>query len=172
MKIGFQKMIVSLIAALANNHVIGKNNQLPWYLPADLKYFKQITLGKPIIMGRKTYESMGKPLPGRHNIVVTRDPNYQLSHCTVVNSLDAAITAGDSSEEIIIIGGAEIYQQALAVVDRMYITYVNTDIDGDTFFPKWDTTAWHEVSREDFSPNGNNKYNYSFCTFERNTAKH
>ena len=121
---------IALIAALAENRVIGRKNRLPWRLPADLRRFKSLTMGKPVIMGRKTYESIGKPLPGRSNIVVTRDPDYRAQGCQVVHSLDQALEAGAGHAEVMVIGGAELYRQALGRAQRMYLTLVRAEVEG------------------------------------------
>jgi dihydrofolate reductase len=157
-------MGLSLIVARASNGVIGKDNQLPWYLPADLKHFKAITMGKPIVMGRKTFESIGRPLPGRQNIVVTRNPGFMASGITVAHSVEAAITAANETEEIMIIGGTELYKLSLPLADRIYLTDIQQNFDGDAHFPSLDS-QWREVSREDrVSDDG---LSYSFCVFER-----
>lgn len=157
-------MGLSLIVARASNGVIGKDNQLPWHLPADLKHFKAITMGKPIVMGRKTFDSIGRPLPGRQNIVVTRNPDFTSSGITVVHSVEAAITAANETEEIMIIGGTELYKLSLPLADRIYLTDIQQDFDGDAHFPSL-ALQWREVSREDHvSDDG---LRYSFCVFER-----
>ncbi|KZY96884.1 MULTISPECIES: dihydrofolate reductase [unclassified Thalassolituus] len=161
-----------MIVAVAENGVIGRNNALPWYLPNDLKYFKQTTMGKPVIMGRKTYESIGKPLPGRTNIVITRQADYQPEGVKVVNSVEAArelaesVCLIDGQEEAMIMGGAEIYTLALPHTDRLYLTEVHADVEGDAFFPEYDKSLWQEVAREDFAAEGPNPYNYSFVVYE------
>lgn len=170
-------MELSLIVALARNHTIGIDNKLPWYLPNDLKYFKQVTMGKTIIMGRKTYESIGKPLPGRINIVITRQADYQPPNANdsvkVVASLEAARELAENlalingQHEALIIGGAEIYTQALHLVDRMYLTEVHAEVEGDAFFPEFDRNQWQAVAREDFAAEGGNPYDYSFVVYER-----
>lgn len=166
-------MKLSMIVAAAQNRVIGRDNALPWYLPNDLKYFKQTTLGKPIIMGRKTYESIGKPLPGRTNIVITRQADYQPEGVKVVHSvaeardLAASVCLIDGQEEAMIMGGAEIYTLALPDADRLYLTEVHADVDGDAYFPEYDKAEWLEVSREDFSAEGPNPYNYSFVVYDK-----
>ena len=157
-------MGLSLIVARASNGVIGKDNQLPWYLPADLKHFKAITMGKPIVMGRKTFDSIGKPLPGRQNIVVTRNPDFVSSGITVVHSVEAAITAANETEEIMIIGGTELYKLSLPLADRIYLTDIQQDFDGDAHFPSLGS-QWREVSREDHV--SDDALSYSFCVFER-----
>lgn len=165
-------MKLSMIVAVAENGVIGRNNALPWYLPNDLKYFKQTTMGKPVIMGRKTYESIGKPLPGRTNIVITRQADYQPEGVKVVNSVEAArelaesVCLIDGQEEAMIMGGAEIYTVALPHTDRLYLTEVHADVEGDAFFPEYDKSLWQEVAREDFAAEGPNPYNYSFVVYE------
>nr|WP_297531776.1 dihydrofolate reductase [Thalassolituus sp.] len=161
-----------MIVAVAENGVIGRNNALPWYLPNDLKYFKQTTMGKPVIMGRKTYESIGKPLPGRTNIVITRQADYQPEGVKVVSSVEAArelaesVCLIDGQEEAMIMGGAEIYTLALPHTDRLYLTEVHADVEGDAFFPEYDKSLWQEVAREDFAAEGPNPYNYSFVVYE------
>jgi dihydrofolate reductase len=164
---------LSMIVAAAQNRVIGRDNALPWYLPNDLKYFKQTTLGKPIIMGRKTYESIGKPLPGRTNIVITRQTDYQPDGVKVVHSVAEArdlaesVCLIDGQEEAMVMGGAEIYTLALPDADRLYLTEVHADVDGDAYFPEYDKTEWQEISREDFSAEGSNPYNYSFVVYDK-----
>ncbi|WP_111497332.1 dihydrofolate reductase [Marinobacter bohaiensis] len=164
----------ALIVAMARNRVIGRNNALPWYLPGDLRYFKQATMGKPILMGRKTFESIGKPLPGRLNVVITRDESWQApAGVAVEHSLEAAYRrAGaqaelDGSEEVMIIGGGQIYADALADVDRMYVTLVHDDVEGDAWFPEVNWGQWQEIGREDFSASDNNPYDYSFVVYQR-----
>ena len=160
--------MLSIIAALSRNRVIGKDNQLPWRLPADLKHFKAVTLGKPVIMGRKTFESIGKPLPGRDNIVVSRDPQYQADGGIVVaHSLDEALAHTHAAAEVMLIGGAQLYAQALPRAQRLYLTLIHADIDGDAHFPDYDPAAWRETAREDHAPDENNPYPYSFVILER-----
>ncbi len=164
---------LSIIVAMANNRAIGKDNQLLWYLPEDLKYFKRITMGKPMIMGRKTFESIGRPLPGRLNIVVTRQKDWQHEGVRVVNSIDDAMRLADAQamidgiDEVMMIGGAQLYEAALPVADKMYLTRVDADIDGDAFFPVIDPAKWVEVSRESFSSSETNPYDYAFCVLQR-----
>ena len=160
--------MISLIAAMANNRVIGLNNQMPWHLPADLQHFKKITLGKPIIMGRKTFESIGKPLPGRKNIIISRQNNLMLEGCTVCDSIETAIEAAMDAEEIIIMGGANIYQQTLPMADRMYLTFIDLDSDGDAFFPKWDEKNWRINSTKKNNPDNKNQHPYTFVQLDRN----
>lgn len=166
-------MKVSLIVAKSQNGCIGRDNKLPWHLPGDLKYFKQATFGKPIIMGRKTWESLKGPLPGRANIVITRQADYLANGARVVGSLEEAIKLAasialiDGEEEVVVIGGAEVYAQALPLVDHLYITEVHADIDGDAHFPEYDTSLWQEAGRQDFSAEGPNPYDYSFVVYQR-----
>jgi len=167
---------LSLIVALAENRVIGRDNQLPWHLPNDLKYFKNVTLGKPVVMGRKTYESIGRPLPGRTNIVITRQADYQPPGANdsvkVVASLAAArqlaeqVCQEDGQDEAMIIGGAEIYSQALPLVDQMYLTEVHAELEGDAWFPEFDRSAWKKVSGEDHPAEGKNPFAYSFNVYQ------
>lgn len=164
---------LALMAAKATNNVIGRNNALPWYLPNDLKYFKQVTLGKPIIMGRNTWESLKKALPGRTNIVITRQPDYHAEGAKVVASLDQALVLAeqvaliDGRDEVVVIGGAQIYQLALPRTDRLYLTEVHADVEGDTWFPEVDASQWREITRDDFPAEGPNPYDYSFVVYDR-----
>ena len=158
--------MISIIAAMDENHLIGANNDLPWHLPADLQRVKQLTTGNSIILGRKNHESIGRPLPNRKNIVVTRDIHYEAPGCTVVNSIDAAIDAADG-DEIFIFGGANIYQQTLDIAQKMYLTFIHETFDGDTYFPDYDTDQWIETSRESHQPDEKNKYAYTFITLTR-----
>ena len=147
--------------------VIGINNNLPWRLSADLKNFKKVTMGKPIVMGRKTYESIGKPLPGRENIIVTRSNDYEVKGCTVLNTLEEMYEYCADIEEVVIIGGAELYKQTFAKVDRMYLTEVHTKVEGDTFFPEFDRNQWREIERGEFEANEKNEYAFSFTVLDR-----
>lgn len=160
--------LISLIAAMANNRVIGKDNQMPWHLPADLGHFKAITLGKPIIMGRKTYESIGRPLPGRKNIVISRDKSYKLEGCETASSLEEAITLVSEAEEIMIIGGGNLYAQALPHADKLYLTFIDLDVDGDTRFPKYEDLKLTEIKREKYLKDEKNPYDYQFVDFNLN----
>jgi len=161
-------MVISLIAAMANKRVIGMDNQMPWHLPADLKHFKQITYGKPVIMGRKTHESVGKALPGRRNIIISRQTNLSLPEgCEILSNLDSALALVADQPEVMIIGGAEIYKLALPKAQLMYITYIDLDVDGDTFFPAWNEAEWFETKRECHLPDDKNPYRYEFVTLER-----
>ena len=159
-------MAVSLIVAMAKNRAIGVNNDLPWHLPADLKYFKATTLGKPIIMGRKTFDSIGRPLPGRQNIVVTRNKDWAHDGVDVAESLSAAITLAGDADEVMITGGGQIYAEAMDLVERMYITEVALEIDADAYFPDFDKSVWQEVSRDAYAADGE-KPAYAFVSYER-----
>ena len=160
-------MIISIIAAVADNRVIGNKNSLPWHLSADMEYFKKTTAHKPIIMGARTFESIGKALPGRKNIVLSDDKNYKASGCVVVDSIEKALKEAEGSEEVMIAGGASIYKQFLPLANRLYLTFIHHDFEGDSFFPEYDLNKWREIKRIDNQPDGNNKYSYSFVIFER-----
>ncbi len=166
-------MTISLIVAASQNNVIGRNNQLPWHLPGDLQYFKTMTLGKPVIMGRKTFESIGKPLPGRDNIVISRQTNYAADGIKVVSSLEQAIALGQSInlingiEEVMVIGGAQIYEKSLDLADRVYLTRVHRKVEGDAYFPALDSQLWHEIAREDIAAKEPNPFDFSYLVLER-----
>lgn len=166
-------MKVSMIAAMSKNRVIGKDNALPWHLPNDLRFFKESTMGKPIVMGRKTFESIGRPLPGRANFVVTRDPEWSHEGVVVVKDLAKAIRlAGDSADEtgadeIMVIGGQQIYTQTLPRANRLYLTLVDTEIEGDAFFPDFPETEWRVVSEESHQACEKNPHNYCFRILDR-----
>mgnify|MGYP001547839902 CR=1 FL=1 len=164
-------MKLSMIAAMGNNRAIGLDNKMPWHLPADLKWFKKTTLGSPIIMGRKTYESIGFPLPGRLNIILSRNTNLEIEGCTVVNSLEAAIVEAAGVDEIFITGGAHLYEKFLEDADTLYLTLIDHDFDGDTFFPDYTIYDWKEVERFDNPADEKNPYPYSFITLERVRGK-
>lgn len=160
--------MITIIAAIANNNALGKNNQLIWHLPADLKRFKQITQNHCVIMGRKTFESLGKPLPKRTNIVISRNANFKANGCILVHSLEEAInTALKEDPTPYILGGAEIYKQALKIADKLDLTIVHHNFDADVFFPEIDLNIWKEVERIHFEADEQNKYNYSFVTYKR-----
>ncbi len=157
-----------MIVGHANNRIIGKDNDMPWHLPADLAYFKKTTLGKPIIMGRKTYESIGRPLPGRQNIVISRDKNYQAEGIDSVTSVEEALTLAGNVEEIMVIGGGAIYTHCLPFANRLYITHIKADIEGDTQFPYYDTEKdWQLISNELYGADEKNRYELNFCVYER-----
>ncbi|QQG46166.1 MAG: type 3 dihydrofolate reductase [Candidatus Niyogibacteria bacterium] len=160
-------MKISLIAAVSKNGVIGKTNSLPWHLPADLKRFKEVTMGKPIIMGRKTYASIGRPLPGRKNIILTSDENFTAEGCVIVHSKEDALKEVGDVEEAMVIGGGMTYEQFLPVASRIYLTEVDAGIEGDIYFPKFDRNEWREVFRERHEPDQKNQYSYSFVILEK-----
>jgi dihydrofolate reductase len=155
-------MIISLIVAISNNYCIGKDNQLLWHLPKDLKFFKQHTTGKPVVMGRKTFDSIGKPLPNRRNIVVSTNKNLLIEGAEVVSSLQEAIALCKGQEEVCIIGGGKIYNEAVGIVNKMYITFVETDIEGDTYFPKINLSKWYEVFSEKQFKDEKHIFDYTF----------
>lgn len=160
-------MIVSLIVAMDKQRVIGYQNKMPWHIPADLAHFKKITLGKPIVMGRKTFESIGRSLPGRRNVVISRQADLSLSGCEVVHSLSQAYALLKSESEIMIIGGSEIFQQALPDAKRLYLTIINHTFVGDTYFPEFDFNDWVEITREDHPADSKNSFSYQFITLEK-----
>ena len=159
--------MLTIIAAVANNNALGKNNDLIWHLPADLKRFKKITLGHHIIMGRKTFESLGKPLPNRTTIIITRNTDYKVEGCIVVHDLTAAIEAAGEDENPFILGGAEIYKQAMPIADVLDLTLVHESFDADAFFPEINMSVWKEVNREDHVADEKNKYDYSFVQYKK-----
>jgi dihydrofolate reductase len=159
-------MTISIIAAVAANRVIGKEGDLPWHIPEDLKYFKRITMGKPVIMGRKTWETLDEPLPGRKNVVVTRQGDYQAEGAEVVHNLDDAIQAAAGGQEIMILGGSGIYEAALSRADRMYLTHIHKAFGGDTYFPEFNQNNW-EVVEQTESETEDGELTYSFVVYER-----
>lgn len=160
--------ILSMIVAHANNRIIGKDNDMPWHLPADLAYFKKTTLGKPVVMGRKTYESIGRPLPGRKNIVISRDKNYQAEGITTVTSVEEALKQAGDVEEVMVIGGGAIYHHCLPAADRLYVTNIHAEIEGDTQFPDYDTkNDWQLVQSEKYSADEKNAFDLDFCLYQR-----
>ena len=162
-------MIKSIIAAVPRNRIIGSDNDLIWHLPADLKYFKETTKGHYVIMGRKTFESFGKPLPNRTHIIITRNDTYSYPGCFIVNSLDKAYELASAKKQstVFILGGGEIYRQAINKCDRLYITEIDEEFEGDTSFPEIDKNIWKEISRENHLPDEKNKYAYSFVRYEK-----
>ena len=168
-------MKLAMIVAMAKNNVIGRDNDMPWHLPADLKQFKSITLGSPIIMGRKTYESIGKPLPGRLNIILSRNPELVIEGCKVVNSLDDALkiakesnaSSDEPKEEIFIVGGAYLYNSYISEIDTLYLTQIDAEIEGDTFFPDYTRFEWKETQRVERPADESNQYPLTFLTLER-----
>ncbi|EEY99032.1 dihydrofolate reductase [Vibrio sp. RC586] len=159
-------MMISMIAAMADNRIIGKDNQMPWHLPADFAWFKRCTLGKPVIMGRKTYQSIGRPLPGRHNIVISRDESLLIDGVDLVASIDAALAKAGEVDEIMIIGGGSLYAACLPMANKLYITEINAELDGDTQFPAWGSD-WQECYREHYPADEKNTYAMDFVIFER-----
>jgi len=160
------KMIISLIAAMDKNRVIGNKGKLPWNLPADMKFFRDKTRGKPVIMGRKTYESIGKPLPDRKNIIITHDNEYK-ADCTIVHSADEAVIAADNVEEVMVIGGSQIYKEFFPKANRIYLTKIDAEFEGDTYFPEFKIEEWKEVSYEDHERDAENPFDYAFVVLER-----
>ncbi len=165
-------MLVSLIVACARNRAIGLNNQMPWHLPEDLKYFKRVTLGKPVVMGRNTFESIGRPLPGRPNIVISRNADYPAQGISLASSLAAALATAQTllppdQHEVMVIGGAQIYAQALPLAQRLYLTEVEAEPEADAYFPEFTRSEWLEVSRESHTATAHNPYPYSFVVLDK-----
>lgn len=161
-------MKISMIAAMADLRVIGLDNKMPWHLPGDLKFFKRVTLGKPVIMGRKTYQSIGRPLPGRTNIVLTRDKDLQIAGVSCVQTVEQAMELVQGAEEVMVIGGATIYQQFLQQATRLYLTFIDLQVAGDTQFPDYQAIAdWQEIEREEHFADEKNAYDYQFVTLQR-----
>lgn len=163
--------MISILVAYDQNHVIGKQNDLPWYLPADLKRFKRLTVGHSVLMGRKTFESiirrLGGPLPDRNNVVLTRDVKFQYDGVTIVNDLDTALMMTQPEGEVFVIGGAEVFRQCLPLTDKLYVTEVQAAVDGDVFFPEVDGAEWDETAREEHQADEKNLYAYDFVIYER-----
>ena len=160
-------MRLSIVVAMDDNHLIGKGNRLPWHLPADLAFFKKITTGHSILMGRKTYDSIGKTLPNRRNIVITRNTDVSIPGCEVVDSIEKALSITKDEEEIMVIGGANLFEQLLPEVNKLYITRIEGEFEGETYFPHYDENDWLEVSRESHQPDETNKYAYQFSIMDR-----
>jgi dihydrofolate reductase len=158
---------ISIISAMASNRAIGIRNTLPWQLPEDLKHFKALTMGHHIVMGRKTYDSIGKPLPGRDTVIVTRNADYAVPGCLAVNSLDAALTVSHGDAEVFFVGGAELYRQALSIAHRIYLTEIQRVFDGDAFFPEFDKSQWIETARDKHRTEGPNGFEYHFVIYDR-----
>lgn len=158
---------VEIIVAMSKNRAIGKNNSLLWHLPADLKFFKEKTTGHAIVMGRKTYESIGKPLPNRQNIIISKKSDYEAAGCIVVDSLEQALNQAKEQERIFVIGGAQIYQMAMEQAQRLWLTSVDTTVEGDAFFPEINLNQWEEVSRETWFKDDKNAYNYAFIQYAK-----
>ncbi|WP_299054960.1 dihydrofolate reductase [uncultured Polaribacter sp.] len=163
--------MITIIAAIATNNALGKDNDLIWHLPADLKRFKKVTTGHHILMGRNTFESIGKPLPNRTTIIITRNKNYFKDGCLVANSIEEAIKLVENDANIFIIGGAQIYKEAIEkdLVDQLDITQVHQEFEADVFFPQIDLSVWKEVRRENFTADDKNKYDYSFISYQKKT---
>lgn len=158
---------IGLVAALARNRVIGRDNGLPWHLPADLAHFRRLTLDKPILMGRRTWESLPGLLERRQHILITRTPGYRAAGCIVVDSPAAGLAAAAGAAEVMVIGGATLYRAMLPQADRLYLTEIEADIAGDTYFPAWDPTCWREVRREEHPRDARNPYDLAFVELER-----
>lgn len=159
--------MISIIVAIAKNGVIGDKNTLLWHLREDMIHFRTITSGHPVVMGRKTYDSIGRPLPKRTNVVITRDTELQIEGCTMAHSLTEAVEMFDSSEEVFIIGGAQIYNQAMPIADRLYLTIIDKEYEGDSSFPEIDYNSWRQISCEKFERGEEFEYPFSFTTLER-----
>lgn len=159
-------MIISLIAAMDKNRVIGKDNSLPWKLPADMKRFRQITSGKPVIMGRKTFESIGKPLPNRKNIILTRDKGYKVDGCFTASSVDEALGCAENPGEVMVIGGEQVFRLFIPIANRLYLTFIDEEFEGDSYFPEFDEKEWKIVKKEDYVDEESG-YRYSFVDLER-----
>ena len=158
---------ISLIVAVAKNGIIGTGGTMPWHITEDFAHFKAVTLGHSVVMGRKTYESIGRPLPRRRNIVITRNAELSIEGCEMASSLEGALAMCAGEEEVFVIGGGEIYRQAMPLADKLYITHVGVEVEGDTRFPEIDPTIWREVSREDFERGKDFEHPFSFVDYER-----
>lgn len=160
-------MKTAFVVAMDEQGLIGRDNDLPWRLSADLQYFRRITMGKPILMGRKTHESIGRALPGRQNIVVSSLADYQAEGCDVVNSIESALKLAADEDEIMVIGGSSLFEQMFDIVDKLYLTRVHAELEGDTWFPQWDKTKWQLISQESHPADEKNDYAYSFEVYQR-----
>ncbi len=160
-------MVISIIAAMDTNKLIGKCGHLPWKLPADMKHFRELTLEKPVIMGRRTFDSIGKPLANRTNIILTHDREYRVKGCVIVHTVDEALTQVRNHEETMIIGGSSIYKQFLQCANRFYLTQIHDSFDGDTYFPPFNPRDWQQISRLNFKPDKSNPHAYSFISLQR-----
>lgn len=161
------RSLISIVVVMAKNGVIGLDNRLPWHLPADLAHFKDVTMGKPMVMGRKTWESLPGLLPGRRHIVITRDRSYRADGCTLVHSLDQALEAVVGAPEVMVVGGGAIYKESLPRADRLYLTLVDAEVTGDTRFPEIDFGEWRELRREPHPADERNAYAFTFMDLER-----
>ncbi|GEA50480.1 dihydrofolate reductase [Vibrio inusitatus NBRC 102082] len=159
-------MIVSMIAAMANNRIIGKDNQMPWHLPADFAWFKKCTMGKPVIMGRKTYDSIGRPLPGRQNIVISRDSDLLIEGVETVTSIDKALQVAGDVPEVMIIGGGSVYEYCLPAASKLYLTHIDLSVEGDTQFPDWGQ-GWKQEHSEHYKADEKNAHDMQFIVLNR-----
>ncbi len=159
--------MISFVVAIGQNNVMGKDNAIPWHIPADLKFFKKVTMGHPIVMGRKTYDSIGKPLPGRENIIMTRNQHYAQEGCTIIHTVEELLKLEEKNEEVCVIGGAEIFKITFPHADRLYLTKINHEFEGDTFFPDFDESEWKIISEEKGPKDEKNPYDYTFFIYER-----
>ena len=162
--------MISMIAAVGANGVIGRNNALPWHLPADLAYFKKVTMGHAVVMGRKTFESIGKPLPGRYNIILTRDKSYRSENCIIMHTVEE-ILEYSRNRDVFIIGGAEVYKSFIDYADKLYITWIDESFDGDAFFPEIDENKWYIISRSEWERDASNGLRFCFMVY-RNRHSH
>lgn len=164
--------MISLLYAMDKNRLIGKNNELPWHLPQDLAYFKRVTMGHTIVMGRKTFDSIGKPLPGRENIIITRDTSFTCNGCKVIHSINELLNLSreKNNEELFVIGGAEIFKEILPFSDRLYVTNIHHEFDGDTYFPITNDAEWKLISKEPGKKDEKNPYDYEFVVYEKITT--
>ena len=158
--------MISIIAAMDKNRLIGSDNGLPWHLPADFKHFKEVTLGKPVLMGRKTFDSIGRPLPGRKNIVISRS-GFSADGIDVVDSIDSGLELVEDAEEVMIIGGANIYEQMISRAEKMYLTFVDADCEGDAWFPEINQLEWDMLDQQNFKADEKNNFNFSVVTYQR-----
>lgn len=160
--------MISLLLAMDANRLIGRENQLPWHLPKDLAYFKRMTMNHKIVMGRKTFDSIGRPLPGRENIILTRDKQFSRNDCLIIHSMDELLELSkQSDEEIFVIGGSEIFKEILPHSDRLYITHIYHEFEGDTYFPETDDEDWEVISREVGETDDKNPYHFEFVVYDR-----
>lgn len=160
-------MKISLIVAMADNRVIGRNGQMPWHLAADLQRFKQTTMGSPIMMGRKTFDAIGRPLPGRENLIISRNADFQQPNCRVFTSIESGLDYASCADELFVIGGATLYEALLPAAHYLYLTLINRSFEGDTYFPEIDYRGWRELSREDVNDDPHVDFTYSFLKLER-----
>ncbi len=160
-------MRLSIVVAMDSNRLIGKDNGLPWHLPADLAFFKKLTTGNTILMGRKTFDSIGRPLPNRRNIIITRNAEIEITGCEVVNSIEEALSLAQGETEVMVIGGAKLYQQILPIADRLYITQIEGEFDGDIYFPSYNEAEWSQISLDSREPDEDNQHKCHFITLDR-----